>query len=112
MLIYLKDNRYSMIYEAIKQHPSIERIKVTEDGGIFNNKTGKYLVPLITRTGREEVTIYLRTGSIRRMVHTLVAQTYLDNPIGATRVKHKNGILFDNHYTNLEWIIPLNKRLN
>jgi len=101
-----------MQYETIKQHPTIERIKVTESGGIFNNKTGKYLVPTITKTGREEVTIYLRYGSIRRMVSTLVGQTYLDNPLGATRVRHKNGIVFDNHYTNLEWIIPLKKRLN
>ena len=100
------------MYEAIKQHPTIDRIKVTEDGGVFNNKTRKYLEPKFTKTGREEVTIYLKYGAIRKMVHTLVAETFIPNPIGATRVRHKNGILFDNHYTNLEWIIPLKKRLN
>jgi hypothetical protein len=40
---------------------------------------------------------------VRRLVHELVAETFLPNPDGKTKVRHKDGKKKNNSAANLEW---------
>lgn len=58
------------------------------------NKNGYLTVSLFSRTDSKNKTYY---------VHSLVANAFLEKPIGAEVINHKNGIKIDNRVENLEW---------
>lgn len=37
------------------------------------------------------------------MIHMEVARHFIENPDNKRRVRHKDGDISNNHYTNLEW---------
>lgn len=84
---------------------NIENSKYSIDvEGNAYNKNGKKLVPIKTRKGYTTVKIvYLDKKVKTKLLHRLVAETYLPNPENKQQVNHINGIKSDNRLVNLEW---------
>ena len=55
---------------------------------------GTYLVFELRKFGKRE----------RRLAHRLVAETFIPNPDNKPQVNHIDGIKFNNHVSNLEWV--------
>lgn len=88
-----------------KDIPGFKDYKITEYGEVISYKKK---TPTIIKhsTGKEThpmVFIQKDNKPERLCVYYLVAITYLVNPRESKLIKHKDGNIFNNHYTNLEW---------
>lgn len=81
------------------------RYEITESGLVRNKETGKLLKVQTVKAGY--CMYYLRNGcdlkNHGRLVHRLVAQTFLFNPNQLPEVNHKDFDKSNNHISNLEW---------
>lgn len=75
----------------------------SNDGRVFNNKTGRELKQKTTRLGYKIVCLYLSKKKKYFFVHRVVAELFINNPYGKKEVNHINGVKSDNRYENLEW---------
>lgn len=84
---------------------------VTEDGRVFSSKSGKMkeLLPF-KGTSRGKKT-YLMVGIIsnegvrqKKLIHRLVAESYIPNPNNLPEVNHKDNNIYNNNIDNLEWV--------
>ena len=41
---------------------------------------------------------------VKKFVHELVANAFLPNPLNFKKIRHKNGNIYDNRASNLEWV--------
>lgn len=69
--------------------------EITKNG----NKVKQYL----DTKGYNRVTLFKRGNKYSRLVHRLVAETYLDNKMNYLYVRHKDGDTLNNDIINLEW---------
>lgn len=77
---------------------------VSEDGKVYNKKTGRYLKQTnIGWGGYYRVQLGTKNGS-PKLVHRLVAEIYLPNPENKPEVNHIDGNKLNNHVSNLEWV--------
>lgn len=88
---------------------------VTKDGRVFglphqiSNGKGivqtkfRELKPNKLAKGYLQVTLYNRQKRTCKLVHRLVAETYLPNPKGFDQINHIDGIKTNNDLSNLEW---------
>jgi HNH endonuclease/NUMOD4 motif len=76
---------------------------VTEDGRVWSYLSAKYLKTPLTGAGYPQV--YFGGGGflVSRVVHRLIAETFIPNPLNYPQINHKNGIKTDNRVENLEW---------
>ena len=75
----------------------------TEDGKIFSHRRNKYLKPHL-RGGYYCVELSVSSIKKRIYIHRLVAETFIDNPMGKETVNHIDGNPLNNELSNLEWM--------
>jgi len=92
------------------------RYEIGSDGSIWSNdygRTGKrqQLKTSVDRDGY--LYIFLHNEKIvKKMIHRLVAESFLKQPTPNHQVNHKNGIRNDNRLENLEWVTPRENTLH
>lgn len=79
---------------------------VSVNGEIYSHLTKKYLKPLIGTNGYFSIHLFKNKKSHTKMIHRIVANTFIENPEFKKEVNHKNGIKTDNRIDNLEWVTP------
>ena len=78
------------------RHPNYA---ITEQGEVYSAKTKKYLKHSTSNTGY--LTVYV--DGKNRLLHRLLAETFIPNPDNLPCVNHKDGNKLNNELNNLEW---------
>lgn len=87
--------------KQIKDYPDY---LISLDGKVFSMISMIFLKPNSNTRGYLSAQLYDKKGSSRRrLIHRLVAETYLPNPENKEQVNHIDGIKSNNCLLNLEW---------
>lgn len=94
------------ISEEWKQIDGFEGLyAVSSKGRVMNLKSGKVLKNKSNNHGYPYVALPKGDGKSKNMlVHRLVAQAFIPNPLNLPEVNHRNEIKTDNDVNNLEWV--------
>jgi len=80
------------------EHPTHKGYYVTEDGKVIGKK-GNYLKSYICPKGY----LKMKVNGVSRLVHRLVAETFIPNPNNLPQVNHIDKDKTNNNISNLEW---------
>lgn len=76
---------------------------ISDDGGLYSTRSGKFLRPDKDRYGYLYYVISIDGKRMTLKAHRLVAEAFIPNPENKPTVNHRNGIRDDNRVSNLEW---------
>tara|TARA_Y100000389_G_scaffold173853_1_gene183336 strand:+ start:3384 stop:4715 length:1332 start_codon:yes stop_codon:yes gene_type:complete len=111
------DKRYDMKYEneerkiegneniIWKEYPECKKYLISNTGEIKNKKTGRLMMGSKVN-GYRFMTLFIDKDKpkMNRLLHRMVAQTFLDNPDDKPVVNHKDTNILNNNVDNLEWV--------
>lgn len=84
------------------------RYGVTKDGRVYSYVSRRFLKPTPGGTSPYlEVSLCINGEREIGIVHRLVANAYIPNPMNLPQVDHLNGNVLDNRVENLEWVTGL-----
>lgn len=96
-------------FYAVSNHGricSLERsefVKSKRTNGHYRKRNARFLVTKVSKAGYEQVGLYKEGVCKRKLVHRLVAEAFLDNPLNLPEVNHKDLNKSNNKKDNLEW---------
>lgn len=77
---------------------------INENGEVRNDVTGKIKTSYINKkNGYRYVDLWQNNKSIKRPIHRLLAEAFIDNPENKPTVDHKDGNRENNSLDNLRW---------
>lgn len=104
---YETEEKQEEINENIiwKEYPECPKYLVSNTGEVKNKKTNRIMMGS-KQNGYRFLTLFIDkdTPKLNRLIHRMVAQTFLDNPNNLPVVNHKDTNILNNHTDNLEWV--------
>ena len=102
--------------EEFRVIKDFENYEVSNFGNIRNNKTGKVLKPGINTNGYYKVSLCSDGNIYQKLVHKLIAESFIANPYNKQCVDHINNDRLNNNVNNLRWASyqenSMNSKLN
>jgi hypothetical protein len=88
-----------------KEYPECPKYLVSNTGEVKHKNKDRLLMGS-KQNGYRFVCMYINkdTPKMNRLIHRMVAQTYLENPDKKPVVNHKDTNILNNHVDNLEWV--------
>ena len=87
-----------------KKIPNFPNYSATESGKIFSHKTKKYIKGQTNNEGYIRLGLYGDNGEKKFLIHRLIAETFIPNPLNKPQVNHIDSNKSNNCVENLEWI--------
>jgi hypothetical protein len=75
-------------------------------GDIYSERSGRLLAKVVNKSGYNRVDLCKGGERKSKLVHRIVAETFIPNPQNKPQVNHINGNKIDNRVQNLEWATP------
>lgn len=88
--------------EVWKKHPEIEKLEVSSFGRA-RSVNGHYYKSRSDKNGYMRLHFHMNGKHVFKLVHRLVAETFIPNPNNLPQVNHKDGDRTNNNVDNLEW---------
>jgi len=88
--------------EIWRSHPDIDRLEVSSFGRVRSVKGCYYKISPISG-GYLQICFYMNGKTVHKLVHRLVAQTFIPNPNNLPQINHKDNDITNNNVSNLEW---------
>lgn len=88
--------------EIWKKHPEIEKLEVSTFGRVRSVK-GHYYKSRPNNGGYLQIHFRMNEKHVHKLVHRLVAQTFIKNPDNLPEINHKDCDQTNNNVSNLEW---------
>lgn len=79
------------------------RFMVSNTGEVYNSFTKHYIKPFISNKGYKIVDLYYKGARKKKLVHRLVAETFIENPLNHPVVMHLDNNPLNCDVSNLQW---------
>ncbi len=100
------ESTFIKFYEQVSGWPGIY---VSEDGSVVSlrRKRPVLIKGSVDAAGYHAISTRNSGGkAVNKYRHRVVAEAFIENPLGLPEVNHKDGDKSNNHKDNLEWVTP------
>lgn len=100
-------------YEGRYQISNLGRVKSLPIDEKFCKRNEEVILkPFVCGSGYYEVILRQNGKRKPKLIHRLVAETFIPNPHGKKEVNHKDGNKYNNEMSNLEWVTSSENQLH
>ena len=114
MIVIYNESHDEMIYEIpifVDPIPGFERYGISEQGDVYNFEKERFSKPTLDKG---YFRVYLRKDSkqYQKLLHRLLAETYIPNPENLPFVDHVDRDTKNNSLSNLRWVTNQQNGMN